>query len=106
MPRMTDKMVKTGFQSSLEQRERDKPMLCFALGRLCSPKNIETDVSFQIDVRMVDLLGAFHFGWRMRIFRFNREGKCKAASAVETLDERQRHAKNEPMLVFALHRPV
>ena len=69
--------------------------------RICLPKNIQTDVAIQIDVRMIDLLGAFHFGWRMRIFRFDRERECKATSSVVTLDERRSSVKNECGLCLA-----
>ena len=81
-------MVNTGFQSSLKGDERSNVSTFFSDEN--EPENIQTNVSFEIDVRMVDLLGAFHFRGRMRIIGLNVKREDESTSTVITLKETNR----------------
>ena len=83
MPRITDRIVKTGFQSSLKTNER------WIAGRWLIeyiPKNVQTNIAFEIDIGMVNLLIAFHFRCCMRIFWFNGKWKSKTATFIKALN--------------------
>lgn len=82
MPRMTDRIVKTGFQSSLQAHEM-VAQFRWRVGVL--PENVQTDVPFEIDVRMVDLLRAFDFGRYVRVLGLDGEREDEAATFVIAL---------------------
>ena len=49
------------------------------------PQNIETDIPLQIDIRMINLLHAFHLRWVMREILIDREGKAECSALVHAL---------------------